>query len=73
MKSDALSASSRWSPLTALGKLHDALDEAEERTRPACRTLVRDGGSWSEQLELDLHVEGYQTQPAANRLCKASA
>ena len=47
--------------LDALGKLHDALDDAEERTRPACRTLVRDGGSWSEQLELDLDVEGYYT------------
>jgi hypothetical protein len=47
--------------LTALGKLHDALDDAEERTRPACRTLVRDGGSWSEQLELDLDVVGYYT------------
>jgi len=43
------------------GKLHDALDDAEQRTRPACRTLVRDGGSWSEQLELDLDVEGYYT------------
>jgi len=47
--------------LEALGKLHDALDDAEQRTRPACRTLVRDGGSWSEQLELDLDVEGYYT------------
>ena len=47
--------------LDALGKLHDALDHAEQRTRPACRTLVRDGGSWSEQLELDLDVEGYYT------------
>jgi len=47
--------------LDALGKLHDALDDAEQRTRPACRTLVRDGGSWSEQLELDLDVEGYYT------------
>jgi hypothetical protein len=47
--------------LDALGKLHDALDNAEQRTRPACRTLVRDGGSWSEQLELDLDVEGYYT------------
>lgn len=43
----------------ALGKLHDVLDEAEQRT--ACRTLVRDGGSWSQQLELDLDVEGYYT------------
>lgn len=47
--------------LEALGQLHDALNEAEGRTRPACRTLVRDGGSWSEQLELDLDVEGYYT------------
>jgi transposase len=47
--------------LDALGKLHDALDNAEQRTRPASRTLVRDGGSWSEQLELDLDVEGYYT------------
>lgn len=47
--------------LGALGKLHDALDAGEQRTRPGCRTLVRDGGSWSEQLELDLGVEGYYT------------
>ena len=47
--------------LDALGKLHDALDDAEQRTARACRTLVRDGGSWSEQLELDLDVEGYYT------------
>ena len=47
--------------MDALGKLHDALDDAEQRTRPGCRTLVRDGGSWSEQLELDLDVEGYYT------------
>lgn len=45
--------------LEALGQLHDALDDGEQRTRPAGRTLVRDGGSWSEQLELDLEVEGY--------------
>src|SRR5262249_14703872 len=47
--------------LDALGKLHDALDHGEQRGRPASRTLVRDGGSWSEQLELDLDVEGYYT------------
>jgi hypothetical protein len=47
--------------LDALGKLHDALDDAEGRSRPAVRTLVRDGGSWSPQLELDLDVEGYYT------------
>ncbi len=37
------------------------LDLAEQRIHPACRTLVRDGGSWSEQLELDLDVAGYYT------------
>jgi hypothetical protein len=47
--------------LDGLGKLHAALDLAEQRTRPACRTLVRDGGSWSEQLELDLDAAGYYT------------
>jgi hypothetical protein len=47
--------------LKALGKLHDALDDGDPRTLPGCRTLVRDGGSWSEQLELDLDVEGYHT------------
>ena len=44
--------------MDALGKLHDALNDAGH---PGCRTLVRDGGSWSEQLELDLDVEGYST------------
>jgi hypothetical protein len=47
--------------LAALGQLHEALDHGELRTRCACRTLVRDGGSWSEQLELDLDLEGYYT------------
>jgi len=47
--------------LAGLGKLHDVLDNAEGRSHPACRTLVRDGGSWSEQLELDLGSEGYHT------------
>lgn len=45
--------------LEGLGELHDALDEGEERRRPAQRTLVRDGGFWSPQLELDLDVTGY--------------
>lgn len=44
--------------LQALGQLHEALAEGEGQ---ACRTLVRDGGSWSEQLEFDLDVEGYYT------------
>jgi hypothetical protein len=47
--------------LDGLGKLHDALDDGDPRTRPGCRTLVRDGGSWSEQLELDLDDAGYYT------------
>jgi transposase len=47
--------------LKALGQLHDVLDKAEQRTIPACRTLVRDGGSWSEQLELDLDEAGFYT------------
>jgi transposase len=47
--------------LKALGQLHEALDDGEQRRRPGQRTLVRDGGSWSEQLELDLDIEGYFT------------
>ena len=47
--------------LGALGKLHQALSAAQQRPEPASRTLVRDGGSWSEQLELELDVEGYYT------------
>jgi len=45
--------------LDGLGELHDALDEGEGRQRPAQRTLVRDGGFWSPQLELDLDFTGY--------------
>ncbi len=45
--------------LDGLSKLHDALDDGEGRRRPAQRTLVRDGGFWSPQLELDLDVAGY--------------
>ena len=45
--------------LGGLGRLHDALDEGEGRQEPAHRTLVRDGGFWSPQLELCLDVEGY--------------
>jgi len=45
--------------LEGLGELHDALDEGQGRQRPAQRTLVRDGGFWSPQLELDLDVAGY--------------
>lgn len=45
--------------LEGLGTLHDALDAGEGRRRPATRTLVRDGGFWSPQLELSLDVVGY--------------
>lgn len=46
--------------LKGLGELHDALDEGEGRNAPAQRTLVRDGGFWSPQLELDLdNIAGY--------------
>jgi transposase len=45
--------------LDGLGELHDALDAGEGRSRPASRTLVRDGGFWSPQLELDLDIVGY--------------
>ena len=45
--------------LEGLKQLHEALDEGEGRSRPAQRTLVRDGGFWSPQLELDLDTAGY--------------
>jgi transposase len=45
--------------LEGLGELHDALDAGERRGRPASRTLVRDGGFWSPQLELNLDLVGY--------------
>lgn len=45
--------------LEGLGELHDALDAGEQRSRPASRTLVRDGGFWSPQLELNLDLVGY--------------
>src|SRR5215472_33168 len=45
--------------LAGLAQLHEALDSAEGRERPAQRTVVRDGGFWSPQLELDLGAAGY--------------
>lgn len=45
--------------LKGLRELHEALEEAEARARPAQRTLVRDGGFWSPQLELELDAAGY--------------
>lgn len=45
--------------LEGLRELHEALDSGEGRLRRAQRTLVRDGGFWSTQLELDLDTAGY--------------
>ena len=45
--------------LDGLRELHEALDEGEARLPPGQRTLVRDGGFWSPQLELDLDTAGY--------------
>ena len=45
--------------LDGLSALHTALDLGEGRTEPGQRTLVRDGGFWSPQLELHLEVTGY--------------
>ncbi len=45
--------------LAGLAQLHEALDSAEARERPPQRTVVRDGGFWSPQLELDLDAAGY--------------
>ena len=47
--------------LGGLGELHDALDKGEGRQKPAARTLVRDGGGWSEELEEHLDLTGYYT------------
>lgn len=46
--------------LDGLSALHQSLDDGECRER-AQRTLVRDGGFWSPQLELDLDVVGYHS------------
>jgi hypothetical protein len=45
--------------LSGLAQRHEALDSGEGRQRPAQRTVVRDGGFWSPQLELDLGGAGY--------------
>jgi transposase len=45
--------------LNGLGELHQALADGEDRRQPAQRTLVRDGGFWSPQLELELDGTGY--------------
>jgi len=45
--------------LAGLKDLHGALEAGRTRRRAAQRTLVRDGGFWSPQLELDLDAAGY--------------
>jgi transposase len=45
--------------LSGLAQLHEALDAAEQAQQAAQRTLVRDGGFWSPQLELELDAAGY--------------
>lgn len=45
--------------LGGLAQLHEALDGDQARQPSAQRTVVRDGGFWSPQLELDLGVAGY--------------
>jgi hypothetical protein len=45
--------------LEGLKQLHEALDDGGGRGPQAQRTLVRDGGFWSPQLELDLGPAGY--------------
>src|SRR5258708_11490371 len=45
--------------LEGLGRLHDAPDEGQQLAEPASRTLLRDGGFLSPQVELSLDVTGY--------------
>jgi len=45
--------------LDGLKELQQALDVGEGRGQHGQRTLVRDGGFWSPQLELELDVAGY--------------
>lgn len=47
--------------LKGLAELHEALDAGEGRATPGQRTVVRDGGFWSPQLELDLEDAGYHS------------
>jgi len=45
--------------LEGLGSLHDALEAEAGTNKAASRTLVRDGGFWSPQLELCLESTGF--------------
>jgi len=59
--------------LNGLAELHDALDLGQEGKRSAQRTLVRDGGFWSPQLELDLDASDYYSLislPLSHRAAK---
>lgn len=47
--------------LKGLATLHDELDAAEGGPRRSGRTLVRDGGFWKEQLELELEEARYHS------------
>ena len=47
--------------LEGLKQLHQALNDGADRAQGAQRTLVRDGGFWSPQLELDLDQIGYNS------------
>lgn len=47
--------------LKGLARLHDQLDAAEGGARKSGRTLVRDGGCWSPQLELELESARYHS------------
>jgi transposase len=47
--------------LQGLAQLHEELDAAQDGRPKAERTLVRDGGFWSEQLELDLEEAHYHS------------
>jgi len=47
--------------LKGLAQLHDELDAAEGGATKVGRTVVRDGGFWSEQLELELESARYHS------------
>jgi transposase len=59
--------------LDGLTELGDALDTALGRKRPGCRTLVRDGGFWSPDLEHVLPLTGYASLIALPLGHKAAA
>jgi transposase len=61
--------------MEGLKELHEALGDGEARSRAAQRTLVRDGGFWSPQLELDLDIAGYYSLislPLAHKASEAA-